>query len=121
MKQPPRVLVVEDELVIAMLAESALAGAGYRVIGPVGHLAVALEAAGEETLDAALLDINLAGQAVYPVADILAGRNVPFAFVTGHDPAIIPPEHRHRPIVTKPYRAHGLLAAVSKLIWPPAP
>ena len=79
-----KVLVVEDEYLVASLIENMLQFAGCVVCGPIPRLAPALEAADTEACDVAVLDINLAGQWVYPVAETLARRNVPFVFVTGY-------------------------------------
>ena len=79
-----RVLVVEDELAIAMLLESALEDEGCVIVGPYGGVRDALAAARNETLDLAVLDINLAGEMVFPVAEVLAERGVPFLILSGY-------------------------------------
>jgi CheY-like chemotaxis protein len=79
-----RVLVVEDEFLVAMLIEDMLRSAGCVVSGPVPRLAAALDAVNGGTFDAAVLDVNLAGDRIDPVADVLCRRNVPFVFVTGY-------------------------------------
>jgi CheY-like chemotaxis protein len=79
-----RVLVVEDEFLVATLIEDMLTFAGCVVSGPVPRLAEALDAVHGGTFDAAVLDVNLAGDRIDPVADVLSRRNVPFVFVTGH-------------------------------------
>ena len=93
--QGVKVLVVEDEYLVATLMENMLASAGCVVAGPIPRLAQALDAASSEACDVAVLDVNLAGERVYPVADILAQRNVPFVFVTGYGvfPASTPIGH----------------------------
>jgi DNA-binding response OmpR family regulator len=86
-----RVLVVEDEFLIADELCMVLRDAGAEVIGPVGHMEAALaHAADAEPIDAAVLDLNLAGVAAYPVADMLARRAVPMVFSTGYDAIAIP-------------------------------
>ena len=67
-----------------MNLSKSLAELGLSVVGPYSTLAKAVAAAGEREVDAALLDVNLSGETVYPVADILASKNVPFAFITGY-------------------------------------
>src|SRR3712207_6367004 len=90
-----RVLVVEDEFYIADEMALALQKLGAEVVGPVPTKDKALALlASEERIDAAILDINLKGQAVYPVADALAERGVPFVFATGYDQAAVPPPTR---------------------------
>jgi len=116
-----RVLVVEDELMIAMLFESILdASAECTVIGPFARVKLALEAARNEPLDAALLDIHLAGEPVFPVADVLAERRVPFAFVTGYSKDVLPPLYRERPLLQKPFRPQAVLATLAMMIALPA-
>ena len=115
-----RVLVVEDELMIAMLFESILdASSECTVIGPFARVKHALEAARNEPLDAALLDIHLAGEPVFPVADLLAERGVPFAFVTGYNKDVLPPPYRDRPLLQKPFRGQTVLAMLAMLIAVP--
>lgn len=104
-----RVLVVEDEMLLAMLLQTTLQEAGYEVVGPVARLDRALQAALEEDISAALLDINLDGEMVYPVAEVLAQRGIPFAFVTGYDRESLPAHHGAAAILHKPFRAAPLL------------
>jgi CheY-like chemotaxis protein len=79
-----RVLIVEDEALVALELEMAFADAGAEVIGPALSLAQALALAGAEDIDYAVLDVDLAGEAVYPVAELLQRRGVRFLFHTGH-------------------------------------
>jgi DNA-binding response OmpR family regulator len=112
-----RVLVVEDELMIAMLFDSILdASSQCTVIGPFARVKLALEAARNEPLHAALLDIHLAGEPVFPVADVLAERGVPFAFVTGYGKDELPPVYRDRPLLQKPFRPRAVLAMIEMMI-----
>lgn len=112
-----RILVVEDELMIGMLIDDLLKEAGCDVVGPMPRLAPALQAAGtEERLDGAVLDINLAGELVSPVADRLAERGVPFVFLTGYGWHMLPARFHSRPLVTKPCRQDLLLATLAKAI-----
>lgn len=86
-----RILIVEDEFIIADLLASELADAGAFIVGPVGTLPKALQTVeGEDDLDAAILDVNLGGEKVFPVADMLTARRIPFVFTTGYDPHAIP-------------------------------
>lgn len=86
-----RILVVEDEYFIAQQIASDIIDAGAEVVGPIGTLASALQLLERHArLDAAVLDINLRGERVYPVADVLVERGVPFLFATGYDQAVIP-------------------------------
>ena len=115
-----RVLVVEDELMIAMLFEGILdASSEYTVVGPFARVKLAFEAARNESLDAALLDIHLAGEPVFPVAALLAERGVSFAFVTGYGKDVLPPVYRDRPLLQKPFRPQTVLAPLATMIAPP--
>jgi DNA-binding response OmpR family regulator len=107
-----RVLVVEDEALIAMEIESALLDAGFAVVGPAATLAAATALAAAEALWAAVLDVNLGGELVFPVADVLAGRHVPFLFVTGYGPEVLPPRFRGRPLLRKPCTPRAVIAAL---------
>src|SRR5262249_43137929 len=99
----PRVLVVEDDFLTALALEGMLIDAGCAVVGPVPRVSEALEVIEVERLDLALLDVNLAGERVFPVADVLVERGVPFVFTTGYSAEHLPPRHRNRPILAKPY------------------
>jgi DNA-binding response OmpR family regulator len=116
--QGVKILVVEDEYLVATLKEDMLESAGCVVAGPIPRLAQALDAASSEVCDVAVLDINLAGERVYPVADVLAQRGVPFVFVTGYGANTLPPEYAKRPRLCKPFRMAELLAAISDVVKP---
>jgi CheY-like chemotaxis protein len=107
--RPRRVLVVEDEALIALDIEAALKSNGCEVLGPVGTLAEAARLAADTKLDVAVLDINLGNEKVFTVADTLAKRGVPFVFLTGYETDILPERHHHRPSITKPCRPAVLL------------
>lgn len=111
-----RILVVEDELMIAMLIDDVLKEAGCQVVGPMPRLAAALNAASNERLDGAVLDINLAGELVSPVADRLTERGVPFIFLTGYGWHMLPERFHSRPLVTKPCRQDLLLATLAAAV-----
>ena len=107
-KAPPRVLVVEDEYLIRMLLEDMLADLGYEVAAAVGTIAEASEFAANGDFNVAILDVNLDGQEIYPVADILAKRGLPFVFVTGYGEGSLPEPYRGRPALQKPFQAEQL-------------
>jgi CheY-like chemotaxis protein len=98
-----RILLVEDEAMVAMIIEDTLSDLGCEVIGPIATIARAKEVAASERIDGAFLDVNLRGELVYPVADTLAERGVPFAFVTGYGEAGLDPRFRGTPVLTKPF------------------
>ena len=107
-----RILVVEDEFLVAMELETMLRDLGGEVIGPLGRLDQAVAVAKKEALDAAVLDVNVGGRLVTPVADALAARAIPFAFCTGYDAASLPRRHAAAPLLMKPCRAHELRNAL---------
>ena len=109
---PRRVLVVEDEALIAMLVESLLEERGFAIIGPASRIAPALTLAERETFDTAVLDVNLAGEPIFPVADVLARRAIPIVFLTGYGRLGVPDRYRDYAVVEKPIDADKLLAAV---------
>ena len=93
----PRVLVVEDEYLIRMLLEDMLADLGYGVAAAVGSIAEASQFAADGQFHCAILDVNVDGQEIFPVADILAKRALPFVFVTGYGEQSLPEPYRGRP------------------------
>jgi DNA-binding response OmpR family regulator len=103
-----RILVVEDEAAISLLLEDMLIDFGCEVVGPAARLAAALDLAQRETFDLAILDVNVAGEAIYPVAEALDERKVPFVFSTGYGSAGIKDSYRDRPVVQKPFAQHEL-------------
>jgi CheY-like chemotaxis protein len=107
-----RVLVVEDEMLVAMELEEALRSFGCLVVGPASRIRHALQLASEAEIDAAVLDVNVAGEKVFPVAEVLARRGVPFVFATGYGAAGIDGAFRDRPILQKPYPEAALAGAL---------
>ena len=103
-----RVLVVEDEAAISLLLEDMLLDFGCEVIGPVARLAMALDKVDREAVDLAILDVNVAGEAIYPVAESLQKKGVPFVFSTGYGSAGIKDAFRDRPVLQKPFAQHDL-------------
>lgn len=98
-----RVLVVEDVFSMALVMENTLTALGCQVVGPVARLDDALALALAEPLDGALLDVNLNGEAIYPVVDELQARGVPLIFVTGYSAGALPETYRRLPRVAKPF------------------
>jgi CheY-like chemotaxis protein len=111
-----RVLVVEDEYLIRMLLEDMLGELNYELAGAVGSLAEASELAAKGDFHAAILDVNLDGAEIYPVADILARRGLPFVFVTGYGEASLAENYRGRPALQKPFQAEQLKAVLAGLL-----
>ena len=109
-----RILVVEDEMMIAMLVEDMLSELGCSVVGPAHALDVALNLARtEQGLDAALLDVNLGGQPVFAVADALREKGVPAIFSTGYGDAGLRDIDRGSQVLQKPFRAGDLAKALN--------
>ena len=99
-----RILVVEDSALIAIEIEEAVRELGYEVLGPVARLSSAMEIAESQPVDGALLDINLDGVQVFPLADLLRERGVPFLFATGYDRrTVLPPRFGSVPTLAKPF------------------
>ena len=111
-----RVLIVEDETMIAMLLEDVVAEGGYTVVGPLGRLAGALAAAASGEIDAALLDANLHGESVFPIARVLAERRIPFVFLTGYEVRNFPEEFRNERMLQKPFRSAQVLQVLQALL-----
>jgi PAS domain S-box-containing protein len=104
----PRVLLVEDEALVAMMIQETLAEFGFQVIGPVSSASEALASARDDQFDAAVLDINLGDGMVYTVAEILGKRGVPFVFVTGYDADSVDSRFAGVPILQKPIERNML-------------
>lgn len=117
-----RVLVVEDEPMIALMIQDMLEELGCEVVGPVAQIEPALALADGEEIALALLDVNLDGEEVYPVADRLQQRGVPIIFLTGYGNAGVDARYRQCPVLTKPFPPAGLKGAVTALMQraPPA-
>jgi CheY-like chemotaxis protein len=114
-----RIFLVEDELLVAMALEATLQDFGAVVIGPIGRVKQAVQVAREDPMDAAVLDVNLAGERVFPVADVLAARRIPFVFYTGYGQEVLPAHYRTRPILSKTSTTNALLSAMNQLFQPP--
>ena len=110
---PLKVLVVEDESIVALDIETMLEELGCVVVASVPRLWKALDVASALDFDLAVLDINLAGEVVYPLAFRLAERNTPFLFTTGYSTASLPTELSNRPLLRKPVALAGLKKAVA--------
>ena len=98
----PRILLVEDQMLVALYLEDLLVDLGCAVLGPAGSVTDALAVTRREPVDGAVLDINLRGEPSFPVARELRVRPVPFFFVTGYESAILPLDLRDVPCLTKP-------------------
>lgn len=111
-----RVLLVEDEPLVSMMLADMLAAFGHKVDGPYNRFSDAMLAAKSNNLQAGILDVNLGGEKTYAVADILADRKIPFAFVTGYGPDTIISEFSHAPVLQKPIEAAKLHALLQQIV-----
>ena len=113
-----RVAVVEDETLVAILLEDMLMELGCQVLWTAHRVGKALDLVAQSPPDAGVLDVNIAGDEVYPVAQALADRNVPFVFTTGYGTRGLTGAWRDRPIVQKPFQvehlSRSLLTALGK-------
>ena len=116
----PRILVIEDEPLIAQMIEEMLQEAGYRVSGVAHTMAMARQEFLKSNFDAVLLDINIGGRYQPEIADFLQDRGVPFAFVSGYDYFIVP-RHQMVPILQKPFTAVDLRALLEELVGSGSP
>lgn len=110
-----RILVVEDEAIIAMLIEDMLSDLGCVSVGPAYNAEQAFELIQSERFDAAILDVNLAGQRTTPIAAALRSNGIPFFFATGYGPAGIAGEFSRHTVLTKPFNQSELEAALKDL------
>jgi len=112
-----RILIVEDEALVAMIMVDVVEETGCHVVGPAEGLGMAIEfARTEPKLDGAILDLNLSGNQAYPVAEILKQRGVPFVFVTGYGSNELAPPYDGHPSITKPFRVEELEDAVRRML-----
>lgn len=111
-----RILIVEDEFLVSLQLESDLRAAGYATLGPYIKLEAAMEAARDEHLDLALLDVNVNGERVFPLADELASRKTPFIFLSGYLPSDLPERYKDAPQISKPYDPAALMTKISKTL-----
>ncbi len=110
-----RALVVEDEIMVAMYVEDLLTELGFEVAGLATGLDQALPLAREGTFDFAVLDINLAGQVSFPVADVLRERGIPFLFASGYSSKGLNEAYRDAVRIQKPFLSRDLAQAVAAI------
>lgn len=108
-----RILVVEDEYLLAMALQGELQELGAVVLGPVGNLDDALALIrSEPSINGAVLDINLSGRKAFPAADLLMERGIPFVFTTGYDDSVIPAHFGNAPKLQKPFDISKIVQAL---------
>jgi CheY-like chemotaxis protein len=111
-----RVMVVEDEAVVGMDIVGILERQGYEVAGPFGDVESAMTAMKESAPHYAVLDIRLGSEHSLLIADVLTAQCIPFFWISACDPNLLPPQHRTRPFVAKPFLGGQVLAALGELI-----
>jgi DNA-binding NtrC family response regulator len=114
-----RVLIIEDEMLIAMSIEDALSDAGFSVAGIAARVSDALALLEQHNwIDAAVMDLNLAGQPSGPVADRLKELGIPFLVITGYGSAGLPTHHKKAPVIAKPFEPERMVATLKDLLSP---
>ncbi len=112
------ILIVEDDSVLATDLTALLTRAGCRVVLPTTSVGAALSTVTHYQVDAAILDVNVQNEWVFPVAHALAAAGIPFLFLTAYALDSIPAEHRNRPFFNKPHQPATLLASIIGLVRP---
>ncbi len=107
-----RVLIVEDETLVAMLIEEYLAELGCHVAYSARRVAKGIQSLDSGAIDAAVLDVNVAGESVTPVAEALEARKIPFIFASGYGAKGVDPRWASRPVLQKPFGVNELKAAL---------
>lgn len=110
------VFLVEDEAMIRMMVADMLEELGYSIAAESGDLGEALKLAGSTEFDIAILDVNVNGKVVSPVADLLKARNRPFIFATGYGSQGVPEGYRDRPALQKPFQIETLAKVIESTL-----
>ena len=113
-REARRILIVEDEFLVAMLLEDLLSEMGHRVVTCIARIDKAMQFADDGDIDFAILDVNLGGQQSFPVAEILRRRGIPFVFATGYGANGVSDEFRNELTLQKPYEPRELEQAIKK-------
>lgn len=111
-----RVLIVEDDVLIAMHLEYLLTSLGHDVVDQATRIETGIEAARNSDIDLAILDVNLAGTKSFPVADILRQRSIPFVFATGYGSDGLVDGYRNDPVLQKPYAKEDLERTIAQVL-----
>ena len=110
-----RILIVEDEMLIALNLEDMLVQLGHTVVAMATRIPEAMKLAAESDIDLAILDLNLFGLSSFPVADVLRGRGIPFMFATGYGTNGLTESYRNDIVLEKPYGVRELQSAIHNL------
>jgi DNA-binding response OmpR family regulator len=112
----PRVLIVEDEFIIADLMKDIIEECGCEVVGPFGTLPEAMQACQSTDADAAIVDLVLHGEYAYPIADVLSRRGIPFGFATGGETAAAESPWEQQPFLGKPFAVEEVRQLIGGLL-----
>src|SRR6202044_2901692 len=120
--RPPggSIFLVEDEVMIRMMVADMLEELGYSIAAEAGEINEAIKLAQSVEFDLAILDVNVNGKVISPVADLLAARKRPFIFATGYGLSGLPAEYRDRPALQKPFQIETLGRAIDQALKRPA-
>ena len=110
------ILVVEDEPLLAMDVEMVLGNAGFRVVGPAGTCARAIDLLRDEPPDLTILDLNLGTELAFSVFDHLDEAGIPFIILSAHSRQMVPARYQDRPFLQKPYRIPALLRMIDEVL-----
>ena len=110
------VFLVEDEVMIRMMVADMLQELGYRVAAEAGEINEAIRLAQSTDFDLAILDVNVNGMVISPVADLIRARNLPFIFATGYGSSGLPEEYRDRPALQKPFQIETLARVIDNTL-----
>jgi AmiR/NasT family two-component response regulator len=110
-----RVLVIEDEFLVALEIQSVLTEAGFQVVGPAATIVDALRHISQTNFDAALVDANLSGYSIEGVTTALANRGTPFVLLTGYSRKSLPPQLANAPLIEKPFDSRTVIDTVQRL------
>lgn len=110
------VFLVEDEAMIRMMVVDMLEELGFNVVAETGEINEAVKLAGTTEFDVAILDVNVNGKVISPVADVLKARNRPFIFATGYGTQGVPEDYRDRPALQKPFQIESLKQALDSTL-----
>jgi DNA-binding response OmpR family regulator len=110
------VFLVEDEVMIRMMVADMLQELGYKVAAEAGDIAEAMRLAQTTEFDIAILDVNVNGKVISPVADLIRARNLPFIFATGYGSSGLPEEYRDRPALQKPFQIETLARVINNTL-----
>ena len=110
------VFLVEDEVMIRMMVADMLEELGYRIAAEAGEITEAIKLAQAAEFDFAILDVNVNGKVISPVADLIKARNRPFIFATGYGSSGLPEEYRDRPALQKPFQLDTLARMIDSTL-----